>query len=106
MITSCFEHMKNGLACKNKWGTISKEFKEIFDYMLRTKDNEHYNVGLHLLQGFSTRTHIWFRGSWEISQYYIHLMFTTCWIIQTLVTSLNLKDASWSFKWVHEWEHG
>jgi hypothetical protein len=32
--------MKNGLACKNKWGTISKEFKEIFDYMLRTKDNE------------------------------------------------------------------
>jgi hypothetical protein len=50
--------MKNGLACKNKWGTISKEFKEIFDYMLRTKDNEHYNVGLHLLQGFSTRTHI------------------------------------------------
>jgi len=59
MITSCFEHMKNGLACKNKWGTMSKEFKEIFDYMLRTKDNEHYNVGLHLSQGFSTRTHIW-----------------------------------------------
>lgn len=58
MITSCFEHIKSGLACKNKWGSISKEFKEIFDYMLKIRDNEDYNVELHFPQGFSTRTHI------------------------------------------------
>jgi hypothetical protein len=58
MITSCFEHIKSGLACKNKWGSISKEFKEIFVYMLITRDNEDCNVGLHLPQGFPTRTHI------------------------------------------------
>ncbi len=58
MITSCFEHI-SGLACKNKWGSISREFKEIFDYMLKIRDNVDYNVGLHFPQGFSTRTHIW-----------------------------------------------
>jgi hypothetical protein len=57
MITSCFEHI-SGLACKNKWGSISREFKEIFDYMLKIRDNVDYNVGLHFPQGFSTRTHI------------------------------------------------
>jgi hypothetical protein len=58
MITSCFEHIKSGLACKNEWGSISKEFKEIFDYMLKTRDNEDYNVGLHLPKVFQQETHI------------------------------------------------
>jgi hypothetical protein len=50
--------LKVGLHATNKWGSISMEFKEIYDCMLKTRDNKDYNVGLHLPQGFSTRTHI------------------------------------------------
>jgi hypothetical protein len=30
-----FQHANNGLMCKNKWGSIFKEFEKIFDYSLR-----------------------------------------------------------------------
>jgi hypothetical protein len=42
MVPSFSQHMKNGLACKDKWGSIFKEFKKIFDYMSRTWHNEDY----------------------------------------------------------------
>jgi len=29
MIASCSIHLRNGVACKYKWGLITKEFKEI-----------------------------------------------------------------------------
>jgi hypothetical protein len=59
MITNCFEHIKSGLACKNKQGSISMEFKEIFHYMLKTRDNKDYNVGLRFPQGFFQQEHIY-----------------------------------------------
>jgi hypothetical protein len=41
MIVGFSKHMKNGLACKSKWGTISRKFK-IFKYTLGTSHNEDY----------------------------------------------------------------
>jgi len=35
MATRCFQHMKIGLACKDKWKIVVKEFQKIFNYMLR-----------------------------------------------------------------------
>jgi hypothetical protein len=32
MNARCSTHVRNSVACKNKWGLITKEFKEIFDY--------------------------------------------------------------------------
>jgi hypothetical protein len=29
-------HMKNGLACKDKWGSIYGKFKKIFNHISRT----------------------------------------------------------------------
>jgi hypothetical protein len=34
--------MRNGLACKDKWGMIAREFKKIFDHMSTTGQNEDY----------------------------------------------------------------
>jgi len=41
MIVGLSKHMRNGLACKSKWGTISRKFK-IFKYTLGTSHNEDY----------------------------------------------------------------
>lgn len=41
MIVSLSKHMRNGLACKSKWGTISRKFK-IFEYTLGTSHNGDY----------------------------------------------------------------
>jgi hypothetical protein len=32
MNVRCSIHPRNGVACKDKWDLITKEFKEIFDY--------------------------------------------------------------------------
>ncbi len=32
MNVRCSIHLRNGVACKDKWDLITKEFKEIFDY--------------------------------------------------------------------------
>ncbi len=32
MNVRCSTHLKNGVACKDKWDLITKKFKEIFDY--------------------------------------------------------------------------
>ncbi len=34
--------MKNGVAYKKKMGIIARDFKKIYDYKLRTKNNENY----------------------------------------------------------------
>jgi hypothetical protein len=39
MIVGLSKHMTNELACKSKWGTISRKFK-IFEYTLGTSHNE------------------------------------------------------------------
>jgi hypothetical protein len=36
MKVGCSEHMKNSLTCKDKWHTITSDFKKIYDFM-------HYN---------------------------------------------------------------
>jgi hypothetical protein len=41
MFVDCFQHLKSGLACKNKWTSILGELKKI-DYIYRT---------IHKLQG-------------------------------------------------------
>jgi hypothetical protein len=41
MIVGFSKHMRNGLACKSKWGTISRKFK-IFEYTLGTSHNVDY----------------------------------------------------------------
>lgn len=41
MIVGLSKHMRVGLACKSKWGTISRKFK-IFKYTLGTSYNEDY----------------------------------------------------------------
>jgi len=41
MIVGLSKHMRNGLARKSKWGTISRRFK-IFKYTLGTSHNENY----------------------------------------------------------------
>lgn len=33
MNARCSTHLRNGVACKDRWGLITKEFKNIFDYM-------------------------------------------------------------------------
>ncbi len=33
---------KNIIACKDKWGTIYRDFKYIFDYMASIKNNTRY----------------------------------------------------------------
>lgn len=37
-----FQHTKNGPMCKNKWGSIFKEFSKIFDYNLKIGWNGNY----------------------------------------------------------------
>ncbi len=32
MDASFFQHMRNGLTCKNKWGSMAREFKKMFNY--------------------------------------------------------------------------
>lgn len=41
MIVGLSKHMRNGLTCKSKWGTISRKFK-IFEYTLGTSPNGDY----------------------------------------------------------------
>jgi len=36
MKVSCFEHIRNGLTCKDKWHTIVSDFEKTYDFM-------HYN---------------------------------------------------------------
>jgi len=43
MIVGLSKHMRNGLACKSKWRTISRKFK-IFEYTLRTSHNEDWMI--------------------------------------------------------------
>ncbi len=38
----CSQHMRNGLTCKDKWGTIVGKFKKIFDHMSVIGQNEDY----------------------------------------------------------------
>jgi hypothetical protein len=39
MNVNCLNHVKNDLACKNKWGSLVGDFKKIYDYMVNTKHN-------------------------------------------------------------------
>jgi len=32
--------MKNGVACKDKWGVIAGNFKKIYDYKLKIGNNQ------------------------------------------------------------------
>jgi hypothetical protein len=32
--------MRNGIACKDKWGIITGDFKKIYDYKLRIGNNQ------------------------------------------------------------------
>ncbi len=34
--------MRNGVACKDKWGAIVRDFKKIYDYKLETWNNQNY----------------------------------------------------------------
>jgi hypothetical protein len=34
--------MRNGVACKDKWGAIVRDFKQIYDYKLRIGNNQDY----------------------------------------------------------------
>jgi hypothetical protein len=34
--------IRNGVACKNKWGAIASDFKKIYDYTLGTGNNQDY----------------------------------------------------------------
>jgi hypothetical protein len=35
-------HVRNGLACKDKWSMIASDFKKIFDFMVRIGQNQDY----------------------------------------------------------------
>jgi hypothetical protein len=35
-------HLRNGPACKNKWGSLFGDFKKIYDYMASTGNNQDY----------------------------------------------------------------
>jgi hypothetical protein len=34
--------MRNGVAYKDKWGAIARDFKKIYDYKLRIRNNQNY----------------------------------------------------------------
>jgi len=34
--------MRNGVACKDKWGAIARDFKKIYDYKFRIGNNQDY----------------------------------------------------------------
>lgn len=38
----CSEHVKNGLTCKDKWSSITSNFKNIFDFMVNIGQNQDY----------------------------------------------------------------
>jgi hypothetical protein len=38
----CLKHVKNGPTCKDKWNTISSNFKNIFNFMVGTGQNQDY----------------------------------------------------------------
>ncbi len=42
MNVSCSMHVKNGLACKDKWNMIASDFKKIFDFMVCIRQNQDY----------------------------------------------------------------
>ncbi len=42
MILGYSTHVKNGLACKDKWSSIFKIFQKIYDYIASTRHNKEY----------------------------------------------------------------
>jgi hypothetical protein len=42
MKVGCSEHVKNGPTCKDKWSTISSNFKNIFNFMVGIGQNQDY----------------------------------------------------------------
>lgn len=38
----CLEHVKNGLTCKDKWSSITSNFKKKFDFMASIGQNQDY----------------------------------------------------------------
>ncbi len=42
MKVGCLEHVKNGPTCKDKWSTISSNFKKIFNFMVGIGQNQDY----------------------------------------------------------------
>jgi hypothetical protein len=42
MKTSCSEHLKNGPTCKDKWCTITNDFKKNYDFMACIENNQDY----------------------------------------------------------------
>lgn len=42
MKEGCSEHVKNGLTCKDKWNSITSNFKKKFDFMASIGQNQDY----------------------------------------------------------------
>lgn len=42
MNVGCSKHVKNGPTCKDKWSTISSNFKKLFNFMVSTGQNQDY----------------------------------------------------------------
>jgi len=42
MVTKYSQHIRNDIACKDKWGLIIGVFKKVVDYMSRTSHNQEY----------------------------------------------------------------
>jgi hypothetical protein len=40
MNAGCSTHVRNGPACKDKWTTITSDFKKIFDFMVGIGQNQ------------------------------------------------------------------
>lgn len=60
MFVGHFQHLKNRPTCKEKWSSILVDFKNFFDYMFVTLNNEDYwslssqdKVSLHLPRFFN-----------------------------------------------------
>lgn len=44
MKVGCTKHVKNGPTCKDKWSTISSNFKNIFNFMVGIGQNQDYRA--------------------------------------------------------------
>jgi hypothetical protein len=42
MNVECSNQLKNGVACKDKWGSLVGDFKKICDYKASIKNNQDY----------------------------------------------------------------
>ncbi len=89
IVVGLFQNMKNGPMCKEKWGSIVRDFKNFFDYMSRTWHKQRILVSMCLQDKVPLHLPKFFNKN------IIDVVLELFWENQS-------KSCSWSQEWPHE----